>query len=225
MAKNTRGGKQGMSPAGKAAILLVLFGVPALFFASSYGLSKLFDVAPLLVLAIVVIVATAYTAYTVHLMYTFYQVDAPVVRFIPCLCEVALMDLKYQKPCYVLYPIAVVFGLCSQLPYAIWSRLGEQVAFSAPFYCILIALVLLGVIQAIKGVGLMSCLRDIAEAWDRIMHTDPGAITKFGPLCFIPFVRVVALYSVNKPLSTMVSFMGVSADAGEVDSEEFAEED
>lgn len=41
---------------------------------------------------------------------------------------------------------------------------------------------------------------------------------------FIPFVRMIALYSLNKPLDTMVSYMGTTAsEVGEED--EFIEDD
>lgn len=225
MAKRKTTNQQGMNPAAKVAVLLAVIGVPALFFASSYGLSILFDVAPIVVLIIAVVICTAYTAYTSTLLYKYYEVPAPISRFVPCLCEVSLIDVKYHLPCYILYALAVIFGGASQLPFSVWSIVGETLAFNAPFYCMVIALAMLLVIQVIKGIGLMGCIKDISSEWEEQVHTTAGAVSKLAFLSFIPFVRIIALYSVNKPLSTMVSFMGVVADDAGDDEEDFAEEE
>lgn len=225
MARRKTTTQQGMSPAAKVAVLLAVLGVPVLFFASSYGLSLLFDVAPFVVLVIAAVLCTTYTAYTAGLLYQYYEVPAPFTRFVPCICEVSLIDRKFHLPCYILYVLAVVFGGLSQLPFAAWNVLGETVAFNAPFYCMVVALAMLLLIQIIKGIGLMGCIKDIAAEWDEQVHTDAGALTKLAFLSFIPFVRIIALYSVNKPLSTMVSFMGVVADDAGDDEEDFAEEE
>lgn len=213
-----------ISPAGKIGILLVIFGIPILFAFSSWGLSKLFDIAPYAVGSVLVLVATIYTAQTSGLMYDFYQVDAPVLRFVPCICELTLIDIKYHLPCYILYVLALIFGGCMLLPYGVLSMLGDNFATSAPFYCMVAALLCLIVIQIIKGIGIMGCMKDIGEEWHKQTHADVGAFSKFSIMGFIPFVRVMALYALNKPLSTMVSFMGVTVEDGEQDNEFVAEE-
>lgn len=212
MAKKTNRRSTGISPAGKAAILLIIFGIPCLFLASSWGLSKLFELAPMYLVLILTVFATMYTAYTSKLMYDFYEVQAPILRFIPCVCETTLIDIKYHIPCYVCYTIAIIFAAASQLPYSVLKIFGEDFALSAGFYFTVAAIVVLGVIQIIKGIGLLETLHDIGEEWHNQTHADLGAISKLGFFGFIPFVRVISLYSLNKPLSTMVSFMGVNAD-------------
>lgn len=224
MAAKFRPKKQaGISPAGKAAILLVIFGIPVLFFASSYGLSVLFDVAPYAVVAVFMVFATVYTAQTAGLMYEFYEVDKPIMRFVPCLCEVTLLDLKYHRPCYILYAGAIFLIGASQLPYDILKILGEGLSTRLPFYLVVVGLLLLAAIQVIKGIGLMQTMKDISNDWNKRMHTSVGVIDKLTPLGFIPFVRVIALYSLNKPLSTLVSFMGLSSEDLEADSEFYEE--
>lgn len=224
MAKKVAKKSQGISPAGKAAIMLVVFGVPALFFASSWGLSQLFTVAPYYLVIALVIFATVYTAYTSKLMYDFYEIQAPLLRFVPCVCETTLIDMKYHMPCYILYALAIIFAGLSQLPYSVLKVLGDDFALNAGFYFVVVAIVLLLVIQVIKGVGIVGTMKDIGEEWSKQTHADLGAISKLTPLGFIPFVRVIALYSLNKPLSTMVSFMGVTVDDAEA-TNEFEEED
>lgn len=223
--KSTTSKSQGITPAGKVAILLAVFGVPVLFFLSSYGLSRLFEIAPVTVVGVLVLVATGYTAYTSQLMYQFYEVQPPIMRFVPCLCETTLIDLKYHLPCYILYALAIIFAVCSQLPYSVLKVLGDGIALNAGFYFTVVAILMLSVIQIIKGIGLMSTMKDISDEWQKQVHADVGALNKLIPLGFLPFVRVIALYSLNKPLSTMVSFMEVTvSDASDDDSFEEEEE-
>lgn len=223
MATTRQKTQNSISSAGKVGILCAVFGIPALFFATSYGLSVLFDVAPYAVVLVLVAFATAYTAQTSALMYQFYDVDPPVLRFIPCLCEITLLDLKYHIPCYILYVAATFFIGMSLLPYSIMKILGENLATSLPFYLMAIGFVLLGAIQVIKGIGLMQTMKDISGDWKKRMQSSVGVIDKLVPLGFIPFVRVIALYSLNKPLSTLVSFMGVSSDDIETNTEFYEE--
>lgn len=215
---------QGMSPAGKIAVLLALFGIPALFFMSSWGLSKVFQTAPIFILALVVIFATAYTAYTAKLLFDFYDVDAPILRFVPCVCEIALTDLKFHIPCYICYVLFIIFAGLAQVSYGLLKSFGDMIALNAGFYLYLLALLMLVVVQIIKGIGLMRTVKDVSNEWYKQTRVEVGAITKFSFLCFIPFVRVIAFYSLSKPLSTMVSFMGVSVDDADT-GDSFEEEE
>lgn len=220
-----RKSQQGVSPTGKMAIIAVLFGVPILFFASSYGLSVISEKIPVAIVGVLILVATAYTAHTSRLMYTYYEVEAPILRFIPCLCEVTLMDQKFWVPCYSLYGGVVVSGLVAFLPYSIAKVFGEWFVENHVFVFGLVAFALLLVIQVIKGIGLYGCINDIAADWNNQTRSDVGFIKRFAPFAFIPFVRVIALYGLNKPLSTMVDFMNVSvSDAASTDGE-FYEDD
>lgn len=215
---------KGISPIGKIALLAVLFGIPCIFALSSWGLAKVYEIAPWALIIIMLIVCTAYTAYTAGLMYSFYDVDPPVMRWIPCVGELSLIDVKYHAPCYILYALTVIFALATQLPYSVVGKLGADFATRAPFYFLLIALIFAFAIQVIKGIGIMGCMKDVGEDWRKQTHADVGAISKFTPLGFVPFVRVMALYALNKPLSTMVSFMGLtSSDA--VEEASFVEEE
>lgn len=205
----------GISPAGKLAILLVLFGLPLAFFLSSWGLSRLYEIAPLAIVGVLVVISTAYTAYTAGLMYKFYETPAPVLRFVPCVCELTMIDIKYHTPCYILYVIAIAFVGATQLPYSILGTFGQEFATSAPFYFLIVALFVLLIIQVIKGIGMVGCMKDIAEEWHKQTRADVGVFSKFTVLAFVPFVRVMALYAMNKPLSTMVTFMGTTQSDGD----------
>lgn len=210
MARKASRKAQGISPAGKVAILLAVFGVPALFFASSWGLSQLFELAPMYIVIALGIFAMIYTAYTAKLMFDFYELQAPILRFVPCICETTLIDVKWHLPCYILYALAVLAGVASQLPYSVLKVFGDTVALNAGFYCTVLAIIFLIGVQIIKGIGLMGTIKDVGAEWYQQTHADMGAISKLAFLGFIPFVRVIALYSLNKPLSTMVSFMEVT---------------
>lgn len=215
MARRNNGG--GMSPVGKLAIIAVLFGVPILFFSASWGLDVLAQRAPLAMVAIIVVVSTVYAAHTSTLLYNYYEVDPPIIRFVPLLGEVTLMDRKYWTITYILYGVVAVLVLIAFLPYSVASILGEWFVENHTFMFMAIALVVLLVIQLIKGVGLTGCINDIAADWEAQTHSDVGFIKRFSLLSFVPFVRVVALYGMNKPLDTMVTFMNVTVSDAEGD--------
>lgn len=214
----------GMSPIGKLIILLVLFGVPCFFFLLSWGLDKLYAIAPIILVLIVLLILTVYTSYTIKLLYDYYELPAPVLRFVPCVCEVMMVDVKYHLPCYIMYGVAVVLGVLSQLPYSLLSVFGTDIATSVPFYFIIGSLLVLIAIQVIKGIGIVSGMKDIEEEWKGKTHVDLGIISKFAWCSFIPFVRIIAVYALNKPLSTMVSFMGMTS-ADEDEDNQFVAED
>lgn len=220
-----RGSKAtGVSPAGKLGIIAVAFGVPILFFAASWGLDVLFQAAPWVAIVVLVLVATAYTARTSGLLHDYYAVQSPILRFIPCICEVTLIDLKYRPVCYILYGVALVMAGGVAMPYSMASMLGNAFTVNHVVWFGLGCGLALAAIQVIKGIGISGCMKDIANDWYSHTHSDVGLIKRFTPLGFIPFVRVIALYSLNKPLDTLVSFAGVDVnDIGQED--EFYEED
>lgn len=219
-----RNSSGGISPAGKTAIILVMFGIPLLFVGASWGLDVLFSVAPGAAIGVLVLVATAYTARTSRLLYNYYEADPPLTRFIPCICELTLIDRKYRTPCYILYLMAGLMALGAFMPYQIASKLGVDFVEHHTFWFGVAFLLVMVVLEIIKGIGIAGCMQDISNDWYEQTHSDVGLIKRFTPLGFIPFVRVIALYSLNKPLDTMVGFMGVSAnDVG--DDGEFYEEE
>lgn len=218
-----RNGSEGISPGGKLAIILVVFGIPILFFAASWGLDQLFQMAPWVGIAVILLIATAYTAHTSSLLHRYYDVDPPVLRFIPCLCELSLIDRKYRGLGFIMYALAGVMACGALMPYSVASILGESFVEWHTWWFGVACLLCLAVLQVVKGIGISGCMNDIAEDWYQQVHVDIGLIKRFVPLGFIPFVRVVALYSLNKPLDTMVTFVGVNVnDVGAED--EFYEE-
>lgn len=222
---NRKKRQEGISPAGKAAILCVIFGIPLLFVLSSWGLSQLYDAVPYAIVLVLLVLCTVYSARIARLMYTYYEVDAPVIRFVPVIGEVCLLDIKYHLPCYIGYAISVLFLVLSLLPYDVLKIFGTGFATNASFYLMLVAIVVALAVQIIIGVGLMHTMKDIAEDWKKQVHADVGAISKFSFFGFIPFVRVIALYALDKPLSTMVDFMGVTSEDAEEDDGFIEEEE
>lgn len=179
---------------------------------------------PWVAIIILLFIATAYTSYTSGLLYRYYDMAAPLTRFIPCICEATLIDTKYRKIIYILYGITLVMLGGVVMPYSVSSLLGEAFALNHVVWFGLIAGLMLLIIQIVKGIGLAGCMKDIADDWYKQTHSDVGLIKRFTIMGFIPFVRVIALYSLNKPLSTMVEFIGVGADdVGE--EEQFFEEE
>lgn len=221
MARRSNSG--GISPGGKLAIILVLFGIPISFFGVSWGLDWLFQVAPWTIVAILLVFATIYTARTSGLLHKYYDAQAPILRFVPCLCELTLIDQKYRGISYILYSLAAVMVCGAFMPYSIAKVLGAGFAERHTFWFGVAFAVVMVVLEAVKGIGISACMKDVADDWYQQTHSDVGLIKRFTPLGFIPFVRVIAIYSLNKPLDTMVAFMGVNVnDIGEED--EFEEE-
>lgn len=219
-----RSSSSGISPAGKAAVLVVVLGVPVMFFGASWGLDWLFTVAPWAVILVLLLVSTIYTAYTSSLLYTYYEADPPLMRFVPSLCETTIIDRKYHLPCYIFYFLAALCALGAAMPYDIAKIFGNGFVENHTFWFGIAFLVVSVGLQITKGIGIAGCINDIASDWYQQTHSDMGLIKRFTPMGFIPFVRMIALYSLNKPLDTMVSYMGTTAsEVGEED--EFIEDD
>lgn len=194
------------SAAVNGAILGVAVGIPAIFVFAVFGTNMLLNKAPLILLAVVAIAIAVYNGMTCGLLYEYCEVDEPKLSYIPCWGELYLMDSKYLKIGTPLYILAIVFFGLSRLPYSTVSFLGENVALSFPFYMIVLAMLMLFIIQIVKGIGILGCVKMVAGEWQSQMHGSLGFIKSFGWLGFIPFVRVMAVYGLNKPLSTLVTF-------------------
>ena len=195
--------RNGIGAAAKVAILLVLFGIPILFVAMSYGLSILFDIAPGAILIVFTFFYGMYSGSVGGALYDFYEVKRPLWAYIPYVGDLWLMDRVYRGPCLVLYIISAVFIGLSLLPYQVLKVFGTTLALTINFYFMVIAIVILAVVQVIKGIGLRNCMRDIKEEWESIFHSSVGALSTFTVCGFLPFVRIIALYALNKPLSTL----------------------
>ena len=192
----------------KALVLAVIVGIPLMLWGVSTLTSTLAEVAPLALIAVIVVFAAIYTAVTAKLLYDFYDVEAPWYRWVPCYGELTLGDARYVKYGSIAYAIAVAFFGLSRLPYSITKVLGGQLATDLPFYMTIVAFAALLVVQIIKGISLIDCTKTVAEEWERVNHTDAGFIKRFAFLGFLPFVRVLAIYGLNKPLTSMVTFEG-----------------
>lgn len=209
--------------ASSVGIVCAVVGIPTLFILSSFATSWLSGIAPYVLLGIVVVLIAGYNSITSKLLWDFYECEAPWYRFIPCYGELTIMDSKYRKIGTVLYIIALVFLGISALPYGILSSVVGSIAIDIPTYAMLLAFVFLGILQVVKGIGLIDCVNTIAGIWEERNHYSSGFIKRFSLLSFLPYVRVLAIYGLNKPLSTMVSFNNetVSGD----DTVELVEED
>lgn len=194
------------NPATKAVILLAVIGIPAVFVLAAMGTNIIADRAPYLLLTILAVAIAIYTGITCNLLYDYCETKRPIWSFVPCIGELAMMDSKYAKIGTPLYVVALIFLGLSRLPYSVFSMFGTNLALVLPFYLTLLAFVVLGAIQIVKGLGILGCVKMISSEWQSQMHGELGFIKSFGWLGFIPFVRVMAVYGLNKPLSTLVTF-------------------
>lgn len=222
--------QQGIDPVVKLIILLAIFGIPILFLGMSWGLFQVFEIAPWLIMLVFAVFYTSYVSMTAKLLYDFYESDRPIATFIPFIGDLWIIDSKYRVPGLVLYFVSILFGILTFLPYSVLSILGQDFALSASFYFMLISILCLAVVQGIKGIGLISCLNDIGKDWCRIMQTSLGVIGVFKVIAFIPFVRIIAIYAINKPLSAF-SFQELTVNSGNddvafvADDEEYDEDE
>ena len=190
----------------KSIIFLGILGIFGLFIGLVFLTGALAKISTYISLVALILVMTYYTADAVALMYDFYEANRPIARFIPFICELYLLDIKYRRACFGMLGASIVFVGLAWLPYSVKAMLGETFATSSAFYFMLIAIVVLVVMEIVIGVGIMSTVNDICKDWKRIVKTDVGSIRRLAPLAFIPFVRVFAIYALRKPLDTLVTF-------------------
>lgn len=199
-------------------ILCVAVGVPLLFVLSALGTSWLLDTAPYIMLLIITIAIAVYTGMTSGILWDFYECRPPMTRWIPCYGELTLMDNKYLRIGTILYVLTLIFLALSRVPYSALSFMGNQIALNFPFYMMIVAFILMFAIQVVKGIGILDCTKTIAGIWEERNHSSSGFIKRFSFLGFIPYVRVIAVYALNKPLATLVIFndetISVSDDVG-----------
>ena len=213
--------KNGINPAAKGAVLATIVGVPLVFALVSFGTSKLLDIAPLVLIPVCAVAAAVYNGITCNLLYDYCEVRRPWFSFIPCYGELALMDSLFLKIGSVLYIFVVVSLVLSRLPYTALSFLGQNLAVRFPFWATFVAFVFLFAIQVVKGIGILGCIKMVSDEWTEKMSGTVGFIKSFGWLGFIPFVRVMAIYGINKPLSTLVTFNDITiSDTQDVELEE-----
>lgn len=209
------------NPAARALVLLAVVAVPLLFVLAIISTDFIVTVAPYLLIVLIAVVMGIYSGITSQLLYEYFEVYPPWYRWVPCFSELTLMDSKYLKIGTVFYALAVIFLGISRIPYSVSKMLGETIALSLPFYATVVAMLMLFAVQIVKGIGLLGCYKTVGAEWKEKMETSLGFIKTFSLLGFIPFVRVLAVYGLNKPLSTLVTFNDITvSDSDEVALEE-----
>lgn len=181
----------------KFAMLGVILGLAAVFFLFSKFTSAMYlSYAPVM-LAILVLMIGFFTAFTVRKLYAFYETSVPIKAYIPMVNELALVDYRLARVGVVLYIIAAIFialGAFSIVP------------GNLPFTFILIGMIVLLAVQVVKGIGIRGTFKEVAEDWNKISGHDAGIMRLFAICGFLPFVRVLTVYSLDKILTAMVTF-------------------
>lgn len=190
----------------KMVVLSVIAIVIVLFILFAFASKYLYTLSPILVLGIFAIFFVYYTSDTVSLLYDFYDADRPFARYIPVVCELFLLDIKYRKLAATSYIAAVIAFVLSKLPYNVKAIFGSTFATNISFYLLLLMFIFLIVAQILIGMGMIATINDIRDDWFRIVKTDIGAISKFGFFCFIPLFRFYTIFALRKPLDTLVRF-------------------
>lgn len=213
------------NPATRALMLLVIVAVPVLFVLAIVSTEALVNIAPYLLVVVIAVIMGIYSGITSGLLYDYFEVSAPWYRWIPCYSELTLVDSKFLAIGSVFYVVAIIFLAISRIPYSVSKVLGDTVALSLPFYATVVALLFLLAVQIVKGIGILGCYKTLEVEWEEKMNTTLGFIKTFSWLGFIPFVRVLAVYGLNKPLSTLVTFNDITvSDSTDVELEEDDEE-
>ena len=213
--------KNTLSVAARGAILLAVIGIPLLFAAAVFSTNLIMTAIPYFIIVVLIVASAIYCGMTATLLYDFFESEPPMYRWLPCIGEFSLMDGKYLKFGIIFYIIALVFFGISVIPYSVLRVFGEGVLLDMPVYAMVVALIFIVAVQVTKGIGLMGCIKVVNSEWEEKMHTSLGFIKSFSWLGFVPFVRVIAVYALNKPLSTLVTFNGVTvSDSDDVVLEE-----
>lgn len=223
MATNTkRRSNSTLTPAvTKLWILFVILGIPIIIYLFSVGTKLAFNLAPITVTIALTILCGIYSGYVSGLVRKYYEIDSPFWRYIPCVGELSLTTGITFKISIILYIIAAVLFSMSLLPYDVVKIFGELSIQTIPFILNIIALVCLTGVQVCKGLGMSLILSAIENSWEETMKTNIGSVSKMRILMYIPFVRVIALYAISKPMSTLVDFMGrTTSDTDDVLAEE-----
>ena len=202
--------KSKSNPLVNGLILATVVGVPAIFALAAVGTSMLSESAPYILIAVIAVIAAIYNGMTCNLLYDYYEVRRAWYAFIPCFGELCLMDEKFMKIGSVPYVLAVLCLGASQIPYSVFGFLGDKTAINMPLFFVLIAFVMLFIVQIVKGIGLIGCVKNVSDEWEEQIGGTIGFIKSFSWLGFIPFVRVMAIYGLNKPLSTLVTFNDIT---------------
>lgn len=209
----------------KVAVLGSIVAGVGLFIVMLFATDKLFTSYPYAVLVILLAISVFLVSQTVSLLYDFYDAPKPIGRFVPIFGELYLLDTTYRSVVLGMYIGVVAFVILGAMPYNIKSVLGEWFALHSSFYMFLIAFAIIVISQIVYGIGLINTMNDISKDWARLVKTDLGSLRHFKLLGFIPVIRLLTFYAVNKPLSTMVSYYGMTNDNDEEFTEEYEEED
>lgn len=197
-------------PVVRLLILVAAVAVPLLFILATVGTQLISTSAPYVLLIVLAVLMAVYSGSTASLLYQYYEVSPPWYRFIPCYGELTLMDGKYLKIGTVFYILALLFFGASRVPYSVMKIFGEDLSFSMPFYFTVLSMMCMLVVSVIKGLGMVNCEKVIADEWNDKINASLGFIKSFAWFGFVPFVRVLAIYGLNKPLSTLVTFNSIT---------------
>ena len=217
--------KVGLSASTKLAIIGVIIGTPVLVFLFSVLQTRLLAVSPIAFLALIVIVSAVFNTRTCKLLYTFYELETPVIAYLPCIGETALIDQSLKRASIALYAVVLFTLGISFLPFKVFGWMGISKSTTLKIVLMWVAIVLLIIIQILKGIGIRGTMKDVSNAWIEARGTTSGIISKFSIFGFVPILRVLCFYGLSKPLSTMVEFDGVTVSDLEGDDEALYVED
>ena len=172
-----------LNPLVRLGFLCILIGVPVLFFLLSRFTSAVAEKIPIAFLVLLVVVDCIYTFYTARLLYSYYGSKVPILSAVPCFGELYIMDSKYTSIGRWLYLIAVALGIVIIVPMFGFVTFTSVFMLTLPTKLFYVLLVDLIVIQVVKGLGILDCEKTIASD------------------------------ALNKPLSTLVDFNGVTSDS------------
>lgn len=192
--------KNSLKPVIKLAMLGSVLGIAILFIVFAKGTEALSSVSYIGMAAIVLLGCSFFSAITAGKLYDYFQVKKPLLRFVPCIGELSLIDFKLRRIALGFYCGAAFLGVL------LATRLVPGV--TAPFYLMLVIMALLSAVQVVKGIGLRATYTELEADWIKISGHSAGALKIFILLGYIPFVRVYLVYCINKILMTLVTFGG-----------------
>lgn len=194
----------------RALILFVVLGLIVFFILAVQFTDMLMTVAPVVFIIFAIIGIAIYTAITSRVVYRYLGMKEPLISYVPCVGEIALIDGKYSALTVAAYLCALASFIISRLPYSVWFFLPLHTAVNMPYYVNYVTLFFLLVVQILKGIGTQVLYRFIFETVEEQQKTELGFIKSLSWLGFFPFIRVVAVYSLNFVLSSLTTFTGMT---------------
>lgn len=198
-----------IKPVVKLMMLGITLGVMIMFVVFIKGTDLVASQSYFGLAAVTLLGCTFFSAVTCGKLYDYFKVKRPLLRFVPCLGELSLIDFRFRRVGLMLYAAAAVVGVVLYL--------NVLPGVSTPFYVALVLLALLASIQVVKGIGLRAAYMELEQDWVKISGHSAGALKLFILFGYLPFIRIYLVYSINKILMTLVTFGGF--DYADADSE------